>query len=72
MAVSIKMITRISRIRIAEIEAISTAGEVVETGTVEVVEIGLIVAIGLIGAIVAVATGIKMDAEGEISELLKE
>lgn len=66
MAVSIKMINRISRIRIAEIEVISTAGEVVETGTVEVVEIGLSV------VIVEVATGIKMDAEGEMSELLKE
>lgn len=66
-AVSIKKM--ISRTRIAEIEVISTAGEAVEIGTVEVVGI---VEIVVTVAIVEDVILIEMDVEEGISETMKE
>lgn len=68
-AVSMQMKTQISRIRIAEIEVISIAGEVVENGNVEVVEIVVIAAVVTVVKVVILR---EMDAEGEILEIMKE
>lgn len=68
------MVDQVSKIKIVEIEMISNAGEVVEIEIAEDVEIEvsevIVAAIG--AAIVAVGTLIAMDAEGEISEIMKE
>lgn len=68
------MVGQVSKIKIVEIEMISNAGEVVEIGIAEDVEIEvsevIVAAIG--AAIVADGTLSAMDAEGEISEIMKE
>lgn len=64
-----QMKTQINRIRIAEIEVISIAGEVVENGNVEFVEIVVIAAVVTVVKVVILR---EMDAEGEILEIMKE